>query len=167
MLSCLSRWMVYVSWINFPFSFSVLNQPFLYNQPIRTTSGFFSGKLYSRRNNLFLILMDTPLPNRILVGKRQGKLFWNVLLVVIPRVVSRYFFGENVARLWKTIGNQSCRWRGILFLSHCSFLLSFAIYWIKMIDEMKGICQKAKLIERIVHLWNAEMKKRIERVCWT
>lgn len=43
------------------------------------------------------------------------------------------------------------------------FILSLSLHLLnQMIDEMKGICQKAKLIERIVHLWNAEMKKGIE-----
>lgn len=44
-----------------------------------------------------------------------------------------------------------------------SFLLSLSLHLLnQMIDEMKGICQKAKLIERIVHLWNAEMEKGTE-----
>lgn len=43
--------------------------------------------------------------------------------------------------------------RSFLFRSLSLHLLN------QMIDETKGICQKAKLIERIVHLRNAEMEK--------
>lgn len=78
----------------------------------------YSRKFYSK-DNLFLILMDTPLPNRILVGEAR-KSFQKCFISCYPLVVSRCFF----SRLWKTIGNQTCRWNGFPLFFCLSFIES-------------------------------------------